>query len=260
MRTRRAVLSGLMLIVPLLTAAAPTSGEELRVMSAGGTAATHLALVPQFERATGHKVLTTAVSAGVGREAILTRVRGGEPVDVLLLADFAMDEMIAEGRVVAATRVDFARSSIGMAVRKGAPKPDITTVEGFRRALLQATSIAISPQVSGIYLTTELFPRLGIAAQMRGKVRTIDRGRVGTVVGRGEAELGFQQISEILEVPEVELVGPLPAELQRITVFSAGVTTGAKNPAAARALIDLLVSPAGQDAMKKMGIEPIPRR
>ncbi len=132
-------------------------------MSAGGMAASHLALVSGFERATGHTVLTTATSAGVGREAILGRVRGGEPVDVLILADFAMDELISEGRVVAATRVDLASSGIGMSIRRGAPKPDISTVDALKRTLLQVRSIAISPQVSGIYLTTELLPRLGIA-------------------------------------------------------------------------------------------------
>ena len=114
--------------------------------------------------------------------------------------------------------------------------------------------------MSGIYLTTELFPRLGIADQMVQKTRTVERGRIGAAVARGEAELGVQQISELLEVPEVELVGPLPAEVQRVTVFSAGVASGSKNQAAARALIELLLSPAGQDAMKRAGLEPIPRR
>jgi molybdate transport system substrate-binding protein len=240
--------------------AGPATADQLHVMSAGGTAAAHLALVSQFERATGHTVVTDATSNGVGQASISNRVRRGEPVDVVLLARDILDELIAQGLVVASSRVDLAQSSIGMAVRKGAPKPDISSVEALKRALLQARSIAYSPQVSGIYLTTELFPRLGIAEQMAKKGTRVDVGRVGTVVARGDAELGFQQISEILEVPGVDLVGPLPPGAQRVTLFSAGVVTTSKNPAAARAFIELFRSKTGVDAMVKNGLEPISRR
>ena len=242
-----------------LLAAGPATAEQLHVMSAGGTAATHLALVAQFERATGHTVVTDATSNGVGPASISNRVRRGEPVDVVLLARDILDELIAEGRVVASSRVDLAQSSIGMAVQKGAPKPDISSVDALKRALLQARSIAYSPQVSGIYLTTELFPRLGIAEQMMKKGTRVDVGRVGTVVARGDAELGFQQISEILEVPGVDLVGPLPPGAQRVTLFSAGVVTTSKNPEAARAFIELFRSKTGADAMAKNGLEPVSR-
>jgi len=239
--------------------AGTASGEQVRVMSAGGMAAAHLALVSQFERATGHTVVTDATSTGIGPDSIASRVRRGEPVDVLILTRAAIDELIREGRVVASSRVDLARSGIGMAVRRGAPKPDISSVEALKRALLEAESIAYSAQVSGVYLFTELFPRLGIVDQMMKKSKRVDVGRVGAVIARGEAVIGFQQISELLEVPGIDYVGPLPPEAQRVTVFSAGVAVGAKNPNAARALIEFFASPDGVEAMAKSGLDPIPR-
>jgi len=239
--------------------AGTASGEQVRVMSAGGMAAAHLALVSQFERATGHTVVTDATSTGIGPDSIASRVRRGEPVDVLILTRAAIDELIREGRVTASSRVDLARSSIGMAVRRGAPKPDISSVDALKRALLAAESIAYSAQVSGVYLSTELFPRLGIGDQVMKKSKRVDVGRVGAVIARGEAVIGFQQISELLEVPGIDYVGPLPAEVQRVTVFSAGVTVGAKNPKAARALIEFFASPHGVDTMRKSGLDPIPR-
>ena len=251
------------LAAPIFSAAVllagPASGEEVRVMTAGGMAAAHLALTPQFERTTGHTVMTDATSTGIGRDSIASRVRRGEPVDVLILTRAAIDELVSEGRVVAASRVDLARSSIGMAVRRGAPKPDISSVDALKRALLQAKSIAYSAQVSGVYLSTELFPRLGIVDEVMKKSRRVDVGRVGTVVARGEAEIGFQQISELLEVPGIDYVGPLPAEVQRVTVFSAGVAVGARNPDAARALIEFFASPSGMETMAKSGLDPISR-
>ena len=239
--------------------AGTASGEQVRVMSAGGMAAAHLALVSRFERATGHRVVTDATSTGIGPDSIASRVRRGEPVDVLILTRAAIDELISEGRVIASSRVDLARSSIGMAVRKGAPKPDISSVDALKRALLEAESIAYSAQVSGVYLTTELFPRLGIADQVMKKSKRVDVGRVGTVIARGEAAIGFQQISELWEVSGIDYVGPLPAEVQRVTVFSAGVAVGAKNPNAARALIEFFASPDGVETMVKGGLDPIPR-
>lgn len=220
-------------------------------------AAAHLALVPEFERATGHKVVTDATSTGIGPDSIASRVRRREPVDVLILTRAGIDELISEGRVVAASRVDLARSSIGVAVRRGAPKPDISSVDALKRALLQAQSVAYSAQVSGVYLSTELFPRLGIADEMMKKSERVDVGRVGTVIARGDAEIGFQQISELLEVPGIDYVGPLPAEVQRVTVFSAGVAVGARNPDAARAFIEFFSSASGVETMSKSGLDPI---
>src|SRR5207245_9799521 len=140
----------------------------------------------------------------------------------VILAGQELDDLSALGQVAAASRVDLVRSSIGMAVRSCAPKPDISSVDALKRTLLDAKSIAYSSSASGVYLSTELFQRLGIADQLRAKSNRIDSGPVGTVVARGEAEIGFQQISELLPVPGIDYVGPLPPGAQRVTVFSAG--------------------------------------
>ena len=231
--------------------------DEVRVMTTGGFAAPYLALVSPFERANQHTILTVTTSTGLGEGSIPNRVRRGEPVDVVVLSDTAIDELIKEGRIVADSRMPLVRSGIGMAVRAGAQKPDIGSVEALKRTLLQAKSVAYSAQISGVYLSTELFPRLGIAEQLKSKSLRIERERVGAVVARGEAEIGFQQISELLPIAGIAYVGPLPAEVQRITTFTAGVAAGAKSPEAGRALIRFLASPEGKQAMLKYGMEPI---
>jgi molybdate transport system substrate-binding protein len=234
--------------------------DEVRVMTSGGFAAPHLALVSAFERATKHRVITGATSMGVGEDSIPSRLRRREPVDVVILPDASLDELIKEGRIVAESRVALARSGIGMAVRAGAPKPDISSVEALRRTLLQAKSVAYSASVSGVYLSTELFPQLGIADQMKLKSQRIERERVGAVVARGDAEIGFQQISELLPIAGIDYVGPLPAEVQRVTVFSAAVATGAESPEAARALIRFFLSAEGRQTMRTSGLEPVIER
>jgi molybdate transport system substrate-binding protein len=176
------------------------------------------------------------------------------------VADAALGQLIKDGRVLAGSRVALARSGIGMAVRAGTPKPDISSLDALRRTLLQAKSIAYSASVSGRYFTTELVQRLGIADQVLGKSRRIDRERVGAVVARGEAEIGFQQISELLPVPGIEVVGPLPPEVQRVTVFSAGVAAASKNADAARAIIRFLASAEAAGTVAKTGLEPMPSR
>lgn len=230
---------------------------ELKVMTSGAFTAPYLALFPRFEQDTHDKVVTLTTTMGTGAESIPNRIGGGEAVDVVIVAAAALDEMIRDGKVLAGSRVDLARSEIGMAVRAGTAKPDIGTVDGLTRALLQARSIAYSASVSGDYISTELFKRLGIHDQVSGKSRRIERERVGAVVARGEADIGFQQISELLPVPGIQFVGPLPAEVQRSTVFSAGVSASAVNPDAARAFIRFLASPAAAEAIRTSGLEPI---
>jgi molybdate transport system substrate-binding protein len=252
--TAAVVLTGTLLAVSALHA------DEVRVMTSGAFAAAYLDLVGPFERATSHRVITEATITGVGDESIPSRIRRGEPVDVVILPDASLNELIKDGRILAATRVPLARSGIGMAVRSGSPKPDIGTVDAFKRTLLQARSIAYSAQVSGIYLSTELFPRLGIADAIRSKSQVVERELVGAVVARGEAEIGFQQVSELLAIKGLDFVGPLPPELQRITLVAAGVSAGTKSPEAARALIAFLGSPEGQKAMVKYRMEPAGRR
>jgi len=227
-------------------------------MTSGAFTAAYLEVIPAFERSTGNKIVTVyGASMGNAPDSIPSRLERGEPVDVVILADSALDELIKHGKVVPGSRVDLVRSSIGMAVRAGAPKPDISTVDALKRTLLHATSIAYSASASGVYLSHELFPRLGIAGEIQRKCKRIESGPVGVAVARGDAEIGFQQISELLPVPGIDYVGPLPPEVQKITVFSAGIAVGAKRPDAARALIKFLASPAAIPAIKKSGLEPL---
>ena len=247
-------------LASVLLLAGQAAAEEIRVMSSGGFTAPYNEMVPEYERKTQNKVVTSyGASMGGAPDSIPMRLARGEPVDVLIMASTALDELVETGKVVRGSRVDLVRSEIGMAVRAGAPKPDISTVEALIRALLAAKSIAYSASASGIYVSTKLFPRLGVADQVRDKSIRVVSERVGTVVARGDAEVGFQQVSELLPIPGLDYVGPLPPEAQEITVFSAGVATGAKNPQAARALIQFLASPAVVPAIRKVGLEPVTR-
>jgi molybdate transport system substrate-binding protein len=240
----------------ILLFAGAAYADEITVMTSGAFTAAYRELIPRFERATKDKIVTAATSMGTGADSIPSRLQRGEPVDVVIVADAALNELIKDGRVVAGSRVALARSGIGMAVRAGAPKPDISSVEALKHTLLQAKSVAYSSSVSGQYLSTELFQRLGIAGQMAAKSHRVEREPVGAVVARGEAEIGFQQVSELLPIQGIDFVGPLPAEVQRVTVFSAGVTAGSKKPAAASALIRFLASPDASRAIAKTGLEP----
>ena len=232
---------------------------EVRVMSSGATAPAYLEIVPAFESKTKQKAVTLATSTGVGADAIATRVRDDEAVDVLFLAANVMDDLVKEGLVTAASRIDIARSSIGVAVRAGAPKPDIGSIEALRTVLLRARSIAISAQISGVYLTNELLPRLGIEAQVLPKIRRAEKEPAGNLVARGEAEIGIQQISELRAVRGVDYVGPLPADVQRVSTFAVGIATKARNPIGAKALIDLVTSAEGVAVMRQSGLDPIIR-
>jgi molybdate transport system substrate-binding protein len=251
--------SALLVAGPLLLSAT-LRADEIRVMTSGAFAAPYLALVSAFEGSTRHRLLTQTTSMGVGEDSIPSRLRRGEPVDVVISTAAGVDELIKEGRIVPDSRTELARSAIGMAVRAGARKPDIGSVEALKRTLLQAKSIAYSAQVSGVYLSTELFPRLGIADELRPKSQRIERERVGAVVARGEAEIGFQQISELLPIAGIDYVGPLPAEVQRISVVVAGIAAGSRSPQAARDLIRFFLSPEGVRAMTKSGLEPMIHR
>jgi molybdate transport system substrate-binding protein len=230
--------------------------SEIRVMTSGAFTAAYLELIPQLELLTKRKIVTAATSMGTGPDSIPSRLQRGEPVDVVIVADAALVDLIKGGIILAESRTPLARSPIGMAVRAGTPKPDISSVDAFKRTLLQAKSIAYSASVSGRYLTTELFQRLGIADQVMPKSRRIEGERVGAVVARGEAEIGFQQVSELLPVPGINYVGPLPPEVQKVAVFSAGVTVGAGDADAAHALIRFLASPEAAYAITKSGMEP----
>jgi molybdate transport system substrate-binding protein len=255
MKSRACRTAAFAVISLLLSVAA--FADEVRVITSGAFTAACLQLVPEFERTTHHKIVTTfGASMGTGPNTIPSRLQRGEPADVVILAASALDELIKQGKVVAGSRVDLVRSRIGMAVRAGAPRPDISSVDALKQALLHAKSVGVSSSASGIYLSTEVFQRLGIAEQMKGKTR-ISEEAVGTLVASGDAEIGFQQISELLAVQGIDYVGPLPAGVQRETVFSAGIVSGHQVPDAARALIRFFTSAAAAPTIKKTGAEPI---
>jgi molybdate transport system substrate-binding protein len=239
----------------------PRGAAEIKVVSSGGFAAAYKELAPEFEQASGHKLVTDwGPSMGNTPQAIPQRLARGEPIDVVIMVGYALGGLAKEGKVLAGSQAELARSLIAVAVRAGAAKPDIGSLDAVKRALLQAKSIAYSDSASGVYISTEMFPRLGIAAELKHKSRMIPAEPVGLVVARGEAELGFQQMSELMPIPGIEIVGLLPPELQKVTVFSAGVVTGSKEPEAAKALIAFLASPAAAAAIKKSGLEPIARK
>jgi molybdate transport system substrate-binding protein len=241
----------------LLLSVAATAAE-VRVMISGGLTAAYKELVPEFERATGHKVLTAyGPSMGTTQNAIPVRLERGEPADVLIMVGYALKDLADKGKVIADSSIDLVKSPIGVAVKSGTPKPDISSADALKRALLAVKTVAYSDSASGVYVSTEMFQKLGIAGEMKDKARKIPATPVGEIVAHGEAEIGFQQISELKPVAGIEIVGPLPPELQKITVFSAGIATVSKEPEAGRALIKFLASPAARDAIVNSGMDPI---
>ena len=256
-------LSRLALAALLVTGAA--SAADVRVIISAGFYGVYAELGPAFERASGHHLVTTrGPSMGDSPEAIPTRLTRGESADVVILDGAAADELGKRGLVRADSKVELARSMVGMVVRAGAAKPDIGSVEAFRATLLAAKSIAYSDSGSGTFLSTTLFPKLGVAEQVAGKSRKV-RGPpsgepVAAVVARGEAEIGFQQVSELIHVPGVTFVGTIPAELQPGFSFAGVLTKKAQQPEAASALIRFLASPDAAAAILKAGLTPISAR
>ena len=227
-------------------------------MTSGAFTAAHLELIPRLERVTGKKVVTVTTSVGTGEISIASRLKRGEVADIVIVADTLQQQFIDQGLVMSEGRTQLARSSIGIAVRAGTPKPDLSSAEGLKRAFLAAKSIAYSASVSGQYLTTELYQRLGIADECLPKSRFVGDGeRTGAVVARGEADIAFQQMSELLPVPGVAHITPLPPEFQKVTVFSAAVAKTSPDPAAAREAIRFLASPEAVAAIKKSGLEAV---
>ena len=235
------------------------TAAEVRVMISGGLTAAYKALVPEFERATGHKVLTAyGPSMGTTTNAIPVRLERGEAADVLIMVGYALKDLADKGKVIAGSSVDLVKSGIGVAVKSGTPKPDISTPDALKRALLAVKTVAYSDSASGVYVSTEMFGKLGIADEMKDKARKIPATPVGEIVARGDAEIGFQQVSELKPVEGIDIVGPLPDELQKITVFSAGIASVSKEPDAGKALIKFLASPAARGEIVKSGMDPIP--
>jgi molybdate transport system substrate-binding protein len=248
-----------------LLVSGPVSAAELHVMISAGFYSVYAELGPAFERATGHRLITTrGPSMGDSPEAIPTRLARGEFADVVILDGASADELAMRGFVRGGSKLDLAKSQVGMVVRAGAPVPDIGSVEAFRNTLLAAKSIGYSDSGSGTYLSGTLFAKLGIKDQVERKSRKV-RGPpsgepVAAVVARGEAEIGFQQVSELIHVPGVTFVGPIPAELQPGFSFAGAITSAARQPEAALALLRFLASPEAASTIVKMGLTPIARR
>jgi molybdate transport system substrate-binding protein len=230
---------------------APAAGAaEIKVIASNAVREPYREIIPVFEKATGHKV---TVDWG-GTVDIVKRIGGGEVADIVIIPAGRIDELIKQGKLTG--RIDLARSGVGAAVRAGAPRPDISSAEALKNTLLAARSIVLSSGPSSLYLPT-LFQKMGIAEQLKPKIMQIGPGLpVGEAVARGEGELGFTQMSELMSVEGVDYLGPLPAEVQMITVFSAAHHTAAPNPDAGQALLKFLTAPEAAPVLKAHGMEP----
>jgi molybdate transport system substrate-binding protein len=225
---------------------------EIKVLSTQATEEAYRELVPQFEQTSGHKVTTVFT----GTLDANKRLAAGESYDLLIMSGPSIDEHIKGGKVAAGSRVDLAKSGVGVGVKAGAPKPDISTTEAVKKTLLAAKSIGYSTGPSGNYVIG-LFQRMGIADEIKGKLKQTPTGVfVGSIIANGEAEIGFQQVSELSHFAGVDYVGPLPADIQQLTVFSSGISVGTKEADAATALVKFITAPAAAAAFKKRGMEP----
>ena len=235
-----------------LLLAGVAEAAEIRVLSTQATEEAYRELVPQFEKASGNKVTTTFT----GTLDANKRLAAGESYDLLIMSGPSIDEHIKGGKVVPGSRVDVAKSGVGVGVKAGAPKPDISTVEALKKTLLAAKSIGYSTGPSGNHVVG-LFQRMGIADEVKPKLKQTPTGVfVGSIIASGEAEIGFQQVSELSHFAGVDYIGPLPADVQYITVFASGIATGAKEADAAKALVKFITAPTAAPAFKKRGMEP----
>ena len=242
--------------------AAAASAADIRVMISAGFFEAYSELVPAFEKTSGHRLVTIrGPSIGDSPEAIPNRLKRGEPADVVIMLANSLDDLAKQGLVRPDTKVNLAKSEIGMVVRAGAAKPDISSVDALKKTLIDAKSIAYSDSGSGVYLSTTLFPQLGLADQLAAKSRKI-RGPpsgepVAAVVARGDAEIGFQQVAELIHVPGITYVGTIPAQLQPETFYAAALAAKAQQPEAATALIRYIASPGSSEAIAKAGLTPL---
>lgn len=250
MRARSVIAAAIFLFLPGIAFAA-----DVRLLASGAVKEAYLALLPGFEKASGH----TVNAAWSNTTDIRKRVAEGEIADLVILGSDGAEALIKAGKLVASTRTDFATSRIYVAVRAGAPRPDIGSADALKRSLLAAKSVAYSSGASGTYVVTML-KKLGIYDQVSAKASvTRANDPVGGKIAAGEAEIGFHQLSELIPVKGIDIVGPLPAEVQQITVFSGALHGAAKEPAAATALVGFLTAPAAAEILKKYGLEPAPR-
>lgn len=245
------------IIIAFLAATGTVRAAEINAFISTAIKSVTDELLPSFERANGFTIRATFAPSG----ALIPRFERGEPVDVFLTDSTAIDVLIRRAKIVAG-RIDLASTGIGIAVRKGAPRPDVSSAEALQRALLAAKTVGYAAPSGGSITAAHImgvFERLGIAAEMAPKARLSaggPNGRVSVLVSTGQAEIGLQQVSELMSNPEVEVIGMLPAELQQTTLYSAGVTTSAREAEAARALIKALTAPSAAPVYKARGLDP----
>ena len=245
-------LTAIFMAMTMALASTTTDAAEIKVIASAAVKDILVSLVPAFEQTSAHKV--TLIFSGT--EAIARKIGDGEVVDIVFVAAPTIDKLIAEGRLLSGSRVDVVKSGIGVAVRAGLPKPDISSGEAVKNAVLAAKSVAYSSGPSGFYLA-DLFKKMGIADQIKGKVTQTPSGvQVSDVLARGEADLGFQQVSELLHAKGIQYLGPLPADIQHTTFFSTGLHKAAPEADAARALVKFLTSPASTTVISAAGMEP----
>ncbi|SEE18555.1 molybdate transport system substrate-binding protein [Pseudomonas palleroniana] len=252
MRTLLNSLTALALGALALTAQA----EELNVMTSGGFTAAYKLLGPQYAKQSGD-TLNTILGPSMGKapEAIPNRLARGEPADVVIMVGYALDDLIKQGKVDPASRVELADSRIGLVVKAGAAKPAIGTDAELKATLTQAKSVAYSDSASGVYVEKELFKKLGMPA----KGTMIERLPVAEQVAKGDYEVGLQQVAELLPIPGVTFVGKIPEDVQSVTRFAAGIPVNAKHPAQAKALLKFLASPEAQPVVQSTGLDSVSR-
>jgi len=244
-------------IVSTIVMAGIANAAEIKVIGSPGTREPYTLLIPSFEKATGHKVTTT----WGGVIAVAKRVADGEVADVVMLPAAQIDDLIRLDKLIAETRVNVASSGVGVAIRAGAPKIDTSSADGIRKALLAAKTIAYSAGPSGVHME-RLIAKWGLTDQLKSKIvppiptQAGPNMPIGEVVARGDAEIGFQQVSELLPVKGIDYLGPLPADIQEVTVFSAAVHKAARPTDAARALLKFLTAPEAAPIIRKTGMEP----
>jgi molybdate transport system substrate-binding protein len=224
---------------------------EIKVLSSIATKEAYVELVPQFESASGHKISTT----WAGTTAIMQRMDAGEQYDLIVISSTELEQLIKKGKIVAGSRVDLAKTGIGIAVRSGAARPDVSSSAALKQALLAAKTVGYTSGPSGVYMAG-LIDKMGIAAEVGPKHRGVPSGgTIGTIVANGGADIGFQQVSELVHIPGIDYIGPLPPDVQCVTVFSCGLQAGAAQPDAAKALVAFLTTSAAKAVMMKHGLE-----
>ena len=260
---RLTLLVVLMVMCGLATMSRPVAAmalpmPEVKVMCSGAFYSTMEILASIYEKKSGQKIiLISGSSMGASPTSIPARLKRGEDADIVIMAGSELDKLINDGLVARGSREDLVLSKIGMAVKAGAPKPDISTSESFVATLLNAKSIGYSASASGTYLWETLFPRLGIRDQIKDKTKLVVKDRVATWVARGDLEIGFQQVSELLPIQGVDYVGTIPEEYQQVTVFSAGIAAGSIRIDEAEQLIRFVRSAEVSQIILKQGLEPV---